>query len=261
MSVGLAEESCVVPPLDGTPCELVAALGEALPVSGTLDLVGVDSLAQLKPGRVHGVNGFYRIAELIDLGPGSNVGSGSGSSPKGIGGTSGPGAALVVLKIVVAILIVLSSSERIFRRLAEAESASSGGCGRCGAGSCYGGERRRGRGNKVPGILGVSTVPASKRIIRVLLPPSSESIGVVVVDIVVLPAPTKGIIVPVVAVVVKVTTKPTPVPEWIGVPIPSDVIAEGIVVVVVVVVVLLPSPTVKVVKIESSSRSSEGIVG
>ena len=69
MSVGLADQPCVVPALDRAPGELVAAVPVSDPVSGAPELFGVGALAELEPGRVDRVDVAERVPELVDLRP------------------------------------------------------------------------------------------------------------------------------------------------------------------------------------------------
>lgn len=68
MPVSLANESRVVPPLDGAPGELVAAVAKPHPVAGALQLVRVLRLPQLETRRVHGEDVSQGVAELVHLG-------------------------------------------------------------------------------------------------------------------------------------------------------------------------------------------------
>ena len=68
MSVGLTDQSGVVPSLDGGPGELVALVQETDPVPGTLDLLVHHAGAQLQSRGVDVVDVPQRIPELIHVG-------------------------------------------------------------------------------------------------------------------------------------------------------------------------------------------------
>ena len=68
MSVGLTNQSGVVPPLDGGPCELVALVQETDPVPGTLDLLVHHAGAQLQSRGVDVVDVPQRVPKLIHVG-------------------------------------------------------------------------------------------------------------------------------------------------------------------------------------------------
>ena len=68
MSVGLTDQSGVVPALDGGAGELVALVQETDPVPGTLDLLVHHAGAQLQSRGVDVVDVPQRIPELIHVG-------------------------------------------------------------------------------------------------------------------------------------------------------------------------------------------------
>lgn len=167
MPVSLALQPGVVPPLDGTPRELVAALREPLPVSRAPDLVGVDSLTQLEAGRIHGMDVFQGVAELIHLRPVPDQGWPAASPPpagsaEGIGRPA-PVTVLAVLEVVVAVLVVAEGvlgrpPERIFRGIPESEPRPQ--CGGRGSSGGHGSGKCRGprRWEEILGILGIPAV-------------------------------------------------------------------------------------------------------
>ena len=60
-------KSGISPSFDGTPGELVTTVSKLIPIPGTLDFLGIDSLSQFESGGVDRVDFFQRISELVDL--------------------------------------------------------------------------------------------------------------------------------------------------------------------------------------------------
>ena len=96
MSVGLTNQSSVIPALDGGPGELVALVQETDPVPGTLDLLVHHAGAQLQSRGVDVVDVPKRVPELI------HVGSVAPSGRDIEGGTDGTVATrrLILLKLL-----------------------------------------------------------------------------------------------------------------------------------------------------------------
>lgn len=67
MPVCLADQPGVIPALDGTPGELVAAVPESNPVSRTSEFLQIGTLAEFEPGRVDRVDVTERVSEFINL--------------------------------------------------------------------------------------------------------------------------------------------------------------------------------------------------
>ena len=65
--VCLADQPGVIPALDGTPGELVAAVPESNPVSRTSEFLQIGTLAEFEPGRVDRVDVTERVSVFINL--------------------------------------------------------------------------------------------------------------------------------------------------------------------------------------------------